>query len=120
MWSACDTHQSKCEVGWFPEDLILPDGQINCPRTTVATKLWSPRRARRKRSKTIRAGKAGYLRLNLWFCRVLFCCTRTMGASRCPAFPAPSRFERHAAAKLGRDRRREGTQPCRSSSLTFE
>jgi hypothetical protein len=27
---------------------------------------------------------------DLWFCRVLFFCTRTMGISRCPVFPAPS------------------------------
>jgi hypothetical protein len=38
------------------------------------------------------AGKAGYW-LNLWFCRVLFCCTRTMGISRYPVFPAPSQSE---------------------------
>jgi hypothetical protein len=35
-------------------------------------------------------GEGRVVWLNLWFCRVLFCCTRTMGASRCPVFPAPS------------------------------
>jgi len=72
------------------------------------------------------------LRLNLWFCRVLFCCTRTMGASRHPAFPAPSSFDEggvkrktrtHRAARTWSDvspaspprkrarRARPGTQP---------
>ena len=32
--------------------------------------------------------------LILWFCRVLFCCTRTMGISGYPAFPAPSLSKR--------------------------
>jgi hypothetical protein len=35
-------------------------------------------------------GEGRLFRLYLWFCRVLFCCTRTMGVSRHPAFPAPS------------------------------
>jgi hypothetical protein len=51
--------------------------------------------------------------LNLWFCRVLFCCTRTMGASRCPVFPAPSlKSERPATAKLGGDPRCESARLC--------
>ena len=48
----------------------------------------SPGRARISRQ-TIAQGRPD-IWLNLWFCRVLFCCTRTAGISRYPAFPAPS------------------------------
>src|SRR5437667_1071818 len=40
---------------------------------------WSPGRARRKPLKPLRR-EGRMIRLYLWFCRVLFCCTRTMGA----------------------------------------
>jgi hypothetical protein len=40
---------------------------------------WSPERARRKPLKPSRR-EGRMIRLYLWFCRVLFCCTRTMGA----------------------------------------
>jgi len=59
-------------------------------RVMVAKRARSPGRARSKPLKTIRAGRPGYSRLNLGVAAA-FCCTRTMGASRCPAFPAPSR-----------------------------
>jgi hypothetical protein len=43
------------------------------------------------------------------------------GCQPVPGLPcALSLSERHAAAKLGRDRRRESTQSCQSSSLTSE
>jgi hypothetical protein len=49
---------------------------------------------------------------------VLFCCTRTMGASRRPAFPAPSEFnEGSSDEKLGRSAPREYE---RTRSLLFE
>src|SRR4051812_19585003 len=57
----------------------------------------SPGRARSKPSNHC-AGKAGYW-LSLWFCRVLFCCTRTMGIGRYPVFPAPSRCRRVSSRK---------------------
>ncbi len=47
----------------------------------------SPGRSRITRSNHC-AGKAGDW-ADLWFCRVLFCCTRTAGISRYPVFPAP-------------------------------
>src|SRR5882724_10471567 len=40
---------------------------------------WSPGRARRTPLKPLRR-EGRMIRLYLWFCRVLFCCTRTMGA----------------------------------------
>jgi hypothetical protein len=48
----------------------------------------SPRRARIN-VKTIAQGRPD-IWLILWFCRVLFCCTRTAGVSGYPVFPAPS------------------------------
>jgi hypothetical protein len=61
----------------------------------------SPGRARISRQ-TIAQGRPD-IWLNLWFCRVLFCCTRTAGVSRYPAFPAPSAFgEGDRDAELGR------------------
>ena len=48
----------------------------------------SPGRSRISRNPSRREGRM--IRLYLWFCRVLFFCTRTMGASGHPAFPAPS------------------------------
>jgi hypothetical protein len=38
---------------------------------------WSPGRSRISRKTSRREGRM--IRLYLWFCRVLFCCTRTMG-----------------------------------------
>ncbi len=57
--------------------------------TTVAKEPGAPRRARYKRENH-RAGKAGLIRLNLWFSPRAFFCTGATGASRHPAFPAPS------------------------------
>src|SRR3569833_1285588 len=57
-------------------------------RATVANKPGTPGTTTYKPFNHC-AGKAGYA-ADLWFCRVLFCCTRTMGISRYPAFPAPS------------------------------
>ena len=67
----------------------VSDAQLN-PRGDGDKKELVAGESTKETVKTIRAGKAGYSRLSLWFCRVLFYCTRTMGASRCPAFPAPS------------------------------
>ena len=47
----------------------------------------SPGRAPISR-KTVAQGRPD-IGLNLWFYRVLICCTRTAGISRYPAFPAP-------------------------------
>ena len=47
-------------------------------------------------------------RLYLWFALCTFFCTGTAGASRHPAFPAPSVARGHnESANLGRDPRRE-------------
>ncbi len=65
---------------------------------------------------THRAGKAGSIRPNLWFCRVLFCCTRTAGLGRGLAFPAPSvPMEGRNTATLGR--RGAARRRCRVCSL---
>src|ERR1700704_1712558 len=73
---------------------------------------WSPGRSRISR-KTIAQGRPDD-RPHLWFCRVLFCCTRTMGASWHPAFPAPSSVARaKRKQKLGRHLRRENVEVCR-------
>jgi hypothetical protein len=50
------------------------------PATDGDNKVWSPGRARRTPLKPLRRECRMY-RLNLWFCRVLFYCTRTMGAA---------------------------------------
>ncbi len=87
---------------------------------TVATKRWSPGRARSTPLKPLR-GEGRVFSAEPVVLPRAFCCTRTMGTSRCPVFPAPSlKSERPATAKLGRDRRRESARLCRSSSLTFE
>ena len=67
----------------------------------------SPRRARIN-VKTIARGRPD-IWLILWFCRVLFCCTRTAGVSGYPVFPAPSSFPEGGTdkAELGHDMSRE-------------
>jgi hypothetical protein len=65
--------------------------QATCPRGDGGKRARSPRRARRTPLKPPRR-EGRMIRLYLWFCRVHFCCTRTMGASGHPAFPAPSCF----------------------------
>jgi len=60
------------------------------PTATVAKEPGAPRRARYKRENH-RAGKAGLIRLNLWFSPRAFFRTGATGASRHLAFPAPSR-----------------------------
>ncbi len=63
--------------------------QATSPRGDGGKRARSPRRARRTPLKLpCREGRM--IRLYLWFCRVHFFCTRTMGASGHPAFPAPS------------------------------
>ncbi len=91
-------------------------GADACATRRVSVVAWgqesrSPGRARSSRSNH-RAGKAGRFRLHLWFCRVRFCCTRTMGASRRPVFPAPSISKRVSdSASPGRNRT-AGTRRC--------
>jgi hypothetical protein len=66
--------------------------QATSPRGDGGKRARSPRRARRTPLKPPRR-EGRMIRLYLWFCRVHFFCTRTMGASGHPAFPAPSCFK---------------------------
>ena len=75
----------------------------------------SPGRAPISR-KTVAQGRPD-IGLNLWFYRVLICCTRTAGISRYPAFPAPL-----LPGKRSTDRKNSGTgrREMASSRLLFE
>jgi len=55
------------------------------------------------------------IRLYLWFCRVVFCCTRTMGAVGTRPSLRPPLFRGRLIAKLGRDARRETADLCLSN-----
>ena len=82
---------------------------------TVAKRNSSPGRARRKPLKPLRR-EGRMIGHTCGSRRVLFCCTRAMGASWHPAFPAPSCFSRDKVlAKLGRDRCRGNEDLCQPS-----
>jgi len=94
-----------CQVrGWRSG----PTGRSDAfnPRTTVARRNSSPGRSRISR-KTIAQGRPDDPPVPVVLPRA-FCCTRTMGASGHPAFPAPSCFWRdNFEANLGRIASRE-------------
>ncbi len=92
-------------------------GADACATRRVSVVAWgqesrSPGRARSSRSNH-RAGKAGRFRLHLWFCRVRFCCTRTMGASRRPVFPIGVKVARASIDTCVFEEAREGGAPTR-------
>ena len=72
---------------------------------------WSPRRARRKPLKPLRR-EGRMIRLYLWFCRVLFCCTRAMGAVGTRPSLRPLLFRGRSMVQLGCDARRENADLC--------
>ena len=61
------------------------------PTTDGGNQAWSPGRARRKPLKPVAQGGPGYPAGPVVTAACVFCCTRAMGISRYPAFPAPSR-----------------------------
>jgi len=67
------------------------DDAFGVAQATVAKTPGAPGRTRSSRS-IHRAGKAGMSRPSLWFCRVLFCCTRAMGAASSRPSLRPLRF----------------------------
>jgi hypothetical protein len=52
------------------------------------------------------------IRLYLWFCRVLFCCTRTMGATGTRSSLRPLFSEEHETTKPRGAIRAAGTRTC--------
>ena len=84
-------------------------------RMTVAKKPGAPGRARISRN-TIAQGRPD-VRLNLWFCRVLFCCTRTVGAAGTRPSLRPHLCKRGMMTRITRAHsRRENAKSC----LPFE
>jgi hypothetical protein len=83
---------------WYPAQRA----QARC-RDTVAKKPGAPRRSRISRN-TIRAGRAGMSRPNLWFLPRAFCSHGGHGGGELPAFPAPSRFQEGHDCRMPRAR----------------
>jgi hypothetical protein len=63
------------------------------PRVTVATKRWSPGRARRKPLKPLRR-EGRMIRHHLWFCRVLPFMHADRGCELAPGLPCALLFSR--------------------------
>ena len=90
-----------------PKQALRSRGYLS--RTTVATKRWSPGRARNTPLKPLRREGRVFSAEPVVLPRA-FCCTRTMGASRYPVFPAPSLDQRgrlpHSSGAIGAARTR--------------
>ena len=96
---------------WRPKAGVKWRRAHRIAQTDGDNKVWSPGRARRTPLKPPRR-ECRLLRLNLWFCRVLFCCTRTMGAACTRHSLRPLLPRDMTEINLGCNRRRENEASC--------
>ncbi len=92
LWSCGRTAGAHGEVVWsWPPDAEATP-VVMMIRRSRGQDSRSPGRVRISRQ-TIAQGRP-VVRLTCGDCRLLFCCRRATGISRCPAFPAPSTWRR--------------------------